>query len=298
VYERVSETDNGVVEARVLGVLRGPRAGLITDIDGTLSPIVAVPSDAVVLPRARDALLGLKKLLEVVAVVTGRSVADARQLVGIDGLLYIGNHGMEVWAGGEAQTVAEVQAWVPRVAVALEELKARAHMPGVVFEEKGPSASVHYRLAADPVRTRRELLELMATTPSMSALRMEEGRMVINLLPPVSVNKGSAVTWLAKEHRLERLVYIGDDLTDTHGFLALRGLRDVGQAETLNIGVVGPETPDSVRQLADMCVGSPHAVAELLTQVMEDLQSSDTMNERELQASGDTEAHGKERASD
>ena len=79
--------------------------------------------------------------------------------------------------------------------------------------------------------------------------------MVLNLLPPLTVSKGSAVNWLVRQHQLEGLVYFGDDVTDAHAFRALRMLRDNNQAETLSIGVVGRETPASVRQLADLSVG-------------------------------------------
>ena len=81
----------GLVE-RLARMLGQPHSGLITDVDGTLSPIVAVPEAARVDPRARAALDGLKPYLDLVAVVSGRSVADARRLVDIDGLIYIGNH--------------------------------------------------------------------------------------------------------------------------------------------------------------------------------------------------------------
>jgi trehalose 6-phosphate phosphatase len=104
-----------------------------------------------------------------------------------------------------------------------------------------------------------------------SGLRVEEGRMVLNLLPPLIVTKGSAVTWLVRRYALERIVYLGDDVTDAHAFRALGVLRQTLGAQTMGIGVVGPETPLSVRQLADATVATVQAVADLLCRVAERL---------------------------
>ncbi|MBV9580157.1 MAG: trehalose-phosphatase, partial [Chloroflexi bacterium] len=99
----------------------------MTDIDGTISPMVARPEEAMVLPRAREALIGLSQRLRVVAVVTGRSVDDARHMVDVDGLTYIGNHGLESLSHGRPETLPEAQPWVPRLATALNAVAA--HLP-------------------------------------------------------------------------------------------------------------------------------------------------------------------------
>ena len=117
---------------------------------------------------------------------------------------------------------------------------------------------------------------VLARDAVTSGLRIEEGRMVINLLPPLTVTKGSAVTWLAREHHLQRIVYFGDDVTDAHAFKALTVLREKARLETLSVGVVGRETPPSVRQLADVTVPSVEAVATTLCAVAEALQTGQT----------------------
>jgi trehalose 6-phosphate phosphatase len=335
VYESHSQRDNAAnLVERVCDLLGSGRAGLVTDVDGTISPIVARPSEAQVLDRARDALSGLRDLLAVVAVVSGRTVADAQAMVGVEGLTYVGNHGLEVWSRERgAEVVNEARPWVPRLAAVLDDLRRQldeTHLDevhngpvhasdgaeragtsiegrasstqnesrsidnkgrlidnegtlierrgglidsaGILIENKGASGSLHYRLAADPERARRVLLEHLARRAVTSGLRIEEGRMVINLLPPLTVTKGSAVTWLVREQRLERLVYLGDDVTDAHAFRALAALRQRGEAQTLSIGVVGSETPPTIRQLADASVPSVEAVADLLAAVHERLQ--------------------------
>ena len=252
---------------QVIHMLSRPRAGLITDVDGTIAPIVERPEDAAVLPLARTSLEQLQRVVPLVAVVSGRQAEDARQMVGIDDLVYVGNHGLEVWAGDHAEVVPEARPWVPRLAAALAAVQQRVQRPGILAENKGVTGSLHYRSADDPDAARAELLEALASAVPVSGLRVEEGRRVLNLLPPLTVTKGSAVRWLAREHQLQAVVYLGDDLTDAHAFSELARLRDRGEAATLSIGVVGPETPLRVRQLADASVPSVACVASLLCAV-------------------------------
>jgi trehalose 6-phosphate phosphatase len=295
VYESASFGDNASLVQRVVDLLRMGRAGLVTDVDGTISPIVEHPQDAQVLARARDALAGLSELLEVTAVVSGRRAGDARAMVGVDGLVYVGNHGLEVWThAGGAEIVPEARPWVPRLAAVLDAIARQLPQAGILIENKGATGSLHYRLAADPERARRELLEILARRAITSGLRIEEGRMVINLLPPLTVTKGSAVTWLARTHGLQQLVYLGDDVTDAHAFRALAALRQTGQARTLSIGVVGRETPASIRQLADATVPSVEAVADLLCEALEQLRAGATMDSG---AGTGRETHGQGRPS-
>jgi trehalose 6-phosphate phosphatase len=295
VYESVSRNDNDGASrtadpaARVLAVVGSGRAGLVTDVDGTISPIVARPQDAAVLPRAREALIGLRDRLVVVAVVTGRGVEDVRRMVGIDGLTYVGNHGLEWLRDGRSDLLPEARAWAPQVATALDQV--RLDLPtrlssGLLVENKGASASLHYRLAPDPEATRAALLASLARWVVPGGLRVEEGRRVINLLPPLTVNKGTAVNQLVREHELDGVVYFGDDVTDAHAFRALRGLREDRGLRTLAVGVVGPETPSSIRELADTSVADAPAVAELLTRVLEGLKSSATMGSERAPGTG------------
>ncbi len=276
-YESEFAPDN-LVE-RVVGLLGGGRAGLVTDIDGTISPIEALPEPARVLPRASQALAGLRDRLSIVAVVSGRTALDARNMVGVDGLTYIGNHGLEILTPLGPQIVAEARPWVPRLEAVLDRVRTDVQLPGVFVENKGVTGSLHYRLTGDPDQARGALLEVLEPAAVTSGLRIEEGRMVINLLPPLTVSKGSAVTRLARENRLQRIVYFGDDVTDTHAFEALRLLRETDQLKTLSVGVVGSETPPGVRQLADVSVPSVHAVADVLWRALEALGASASMGE-------------------
>jgi trehalose 6-phosphate phosphatase len=186
--------------------------------------------------------------------------------------VYVGNHGLELWTDHGPEIAPEARPWVPRLKAVLERVEANlltggSTSGGIVVENKGVTASLHYRNAERPEEARRLLLELLAREALTSGLRIEEGRMVLNLLPPVTVTKGSAVSWLIREHRLNGMVYLGDDLTDAHAFRALKAMRETSDVKALSIGVVGPETPLRVRQLADATVPSCEAVAELLCSV-------------------------------
>ena len=271
-YASASEGDNGSLVDTVVNLLGSGRAGLVTDVDGTISPMVATPGDARVLTEARRALSKLRDALTLVAVVSGRMAADARSMVGIDGITYVGNHGFEVLREHGPEIVPTALPWVPVVAAALEAVMPQIQQPGILVENKGATASLHYRQAPQPQRARQELLQILTNVALTSGLTVAEGRMVINLLPPLSISKGSAVSWLVAEQRLDRVVYIGDDETDAHAFRALQLLRKSGEVRTLGIAVIGPETPPSVRQLADASLPSVNAVADLLDRVAEALK--------------------------
>jgi trehalose 6-phosphate phosphatase len=279
VYARDSEADNALVRRLVNLLGRGP-AGLVTDIDGTISPIAARPEHAGVLAPARGALAGLRDHLEVVAVITGRSVADARRMLNLDNIVYIGNHGMERLVNGQTEVVEEARPWVPRIAAVLDEVARRLDpvlKPGVIIENKGVTVSLHYRLAAHPDAARKALLDIVASCALATGLVIEEGRRVINLLPPVTVNKGSAVRWLVAQHQLEAIAYFGDDITDTHAFIALVQLRRIDGLRTLSVGVVGPESAPMIGELSDASVPSVAAVSGTLCALLDGLKASDTM---------------------
>jgi trehalose 6-phosphate phosphatase len=284
VYASASGTDNLTLVRRVARLLGSGPAGLISDVDGTISPIVAVPAEARVLPLARQALAGLRDVLALVAIFSGRRASDARGMVDLDGLVYVGNHGFEMVSTTESGALAQVEVapealpWVPRLAAVLEDVDAQIRLPGVLIENKGATASLHYRLAPDPEAARRELLAVLHRATLATGFLIEEGRKVLNLLPPLTISKGTALIQLARRRGLRRLVYLGDDVTDAHAFKALAVLGQSGELQTLSIGVVGAETPTSVSEIADAWVPSEAAAAELLWAVLNLLEVSATMD--------------------
>jgi trehalose 6-phosphate phosphatase len=219
------------------------RAAILLDVDGTLAPIVERPEDAGVPPETRAELERLADRYALVACVSGRASADAAATVGVEGLVYVGTHGLEL--------EPEAERW----AGALHEFAARVAWPA---EDKGLSISFHYRGALDEEAARREL-EGVAAAAREAGLRARFGRKVLELLPPIEANKGTAIAALLDGHGLQRALYAGDDTTDLDAFRALDAL-ELG----IRVAVASPEGPPELEEAADLVVESPAALLELL----------------------------------
>jgi len=241
--------------------------GLLTDIDGTISPIAPTPDAARVTLAAQTQLRRLAQHIELVAAISGRAAADAARMVGLPELTYVGNHGLEVWHDNISEPLPEAQPYAAVIAEVLDLAQAQVLLRGVLFENKGVTASVHYRQADDPAAAQEQLGIVLEKLAATHGLRLTQGRMVWELRPPLDVNKGTAVRWLIEQHGLRSVIFVGDDRTDADAFAALRMLREQQHCHTLNIGVVGPDTPTIVRELADVLVegvaGVEQALAEL-----------------------------------
>ena len=238
-------------------VLSERPSALISDIDGTLSPIVALPEEAVVLPECRKALAELIGRIDVVAVISGRTVADARRMVGLDGLLYFGNHGLERWDAveGYRNEAAEFVDEMRDCAVASLEEKLRSE-PEVRIEDKQVVLSLHYRGATRPEEVRQSILGLLGRLLPPDRFAIVEGKMVIEVRPPLAFDKGTVIERLAQERRLKAAVFLGDDATDIDAMKALRRLRASG-LETLAVGVGGEEMPAALAEASDVVLPGP-----------------------------------------
>ncbi len=197
---------------------------LCLDYDGTLVPIAPRPDQAVLDEAGRRLLRALARRLPV-AIVSGRARGALRKLVGVPSLYYVGNHGLEISGPGVRYRAPLPPAW-PRELERLLTGIASDAPPGVLIERKGPTASVHYRLAA-PADRRRWLPVLRARLNLPAAngrLRVVRGKAVLELRPPVSWHKGAAVRWLIDRPALtgRTPVYVGDDATDEDAFRAIR----------------------------------------------------------------------------
>lgn len=247
----------------VTSILRGRRFGLLTDLDGTLSELVSDPEDSIVSPQIRDPLAALCRELHLVAVITGRSAIQARRMVAIDDLLYVGNHGLEQWEKGKLSVPAVVQAHLQVLGELRLSLRSSIAIPGLTFEDKGVSFAIHYRNAPDPEAAALQVQEAVEREGGGS-FRQVGGKMVINILPPVELTKGTAVLDLAESHGLESLVYIGDDVTDLDAFRAIDRLVNDGRCEGLKIGVAGADAPGEIAAEADYTLGGVREVGWFL----------------------------------
>jgi trehalose 6-phosphate phosphatase len=240
-------------------------AGLLSDIDGTLSKIALTPDEAIVDVATRDALQLLTHHLDLVGVVTGRAAHDAEQMLGLEELVYFGNHGMERLEGGRLTVVAAARPFVAAIAETLNAVRQRYPAPGVLFENKGVSGSIHFRLTANPALAQDELLDIVAPLARAAGLQLTLGRMIIELRPPVRTNKGTALSEIVAEHKLRALLYLGDDITDLDAMRALRDLRNAGRLNGLSIGVLDVESPPEIAETADRVVAGVDSARALLT---------------------------------
>jgi trehalose-phosphatase len=243
--------------------LSGSPLAIFLDIDGTLAPIAPRPDAARVPPETLVIVAELTHLRDVhVAVVTGRSVDAARRLVPLDHVGVIGNHGFEI-LGDDGAMIVTPEALRFRDALdaagaRLAEIERR--YPSVVVEDKTWTLSLHYRLA--PREIVPDVTRLVTSAASDLGLLVTSGKEVLELRPPIAVNKGTAVVELAK--RLGALdpdaaaIYIGDDRTDEDAFHALRAAAAHGVA--LRVG--HPEQGE--RTNAEFFVESPAQVSDFL----------------------------------
>ncbi len=196
-----------------------------------------MPDDA----RAEVARLAGRYAL--VACVSGRTGEDARRLVGVDGIRYVGSHGLEL-----APAATE---WSERI---------RSFAAGIDWpvEDKGLTVSFHYRQAGDEDAA-LAYLEEVAEQARREGLVPRFGRKVLEIRPPVHADKGTAVRQLLAEAHLRRALYAGDDTTDLDAFRALDGL-ELG----VRIAVSSDEAPQDLVRSADVVVSSPAELVELL----------------------------------
>lgn len=264
-----------VVDA-CLDVLRHTPAALITDIDGTISAIAPTPFEAVVHAGALRALEKLTGYVRTVAVVSGRAPRDGAAMVGLPGLIYVGNHGMERIVQGSPWTHPAAEAARGPLASALADIEAAVRSqedaPWMLIENKGVTGTVHYRLAPDPEAAAALLEPIAMAAAERHGLRVSPGRMIVELRPALSVNKGTAIRDLADDLGLRGIIFFGDDVTDVDGFLALRELRETGAA-TACVAVLGPETPEAVLAAADLSVTGVTACALTLEAIAARLEA-------------------------
>ena len=252
-------------------LLTAPPAALFLDIDGTLAPIAPTPGEAEVPPAVRSDLAALSEHLTV-AVLTGRAVADARRMVGIEAAVYVGNHGAERWEDGQAAAAPEVAPYLPALrAVAQEAARRFPQRGGYIVEDKGASLSIHYRLAADPERARADALSFAREAGEPGGLRAFEGKMVVEVRAPVDLSKGTALTRLAAERGVKAAAAVGDDTTDIAMFEALRSLREQGALDGFAAAVLGERTPPALTAAADYALDGPGETALFLRRLAERL---------------------------
>jgi trehalose-phosphatase len=256
-----------------LGALLAPlredpaRSAVLSDVDGTLAPIVDDPAAAAVPDAARDVLARLCERYALVACVTGRRSLEARRIVGVDGIVYAGNHGLEVLEAGSDEPVpalglgdrAELAGGFVADLDTSELVRA-----GLMVEDKGPIQALHWRRADDALLARARA-ERIAADAERAGLVPHWGRKVLELRPTSGVDKGSAVRALLADRDIAGVAFGGDDRTDLDAFDALDGLVRAGELESAaRIGVDSEEAPEGLADRCDAVVAGTAGFLEAL----------------------------------
>jgi trehalose 6-phosphate phosphatase len=254
------------------------RAAILTDVDGTLAPIVERPEQATLDPRTIVLIKRLADRYGLVGCISGRRAEEAKRLVRIDGIGYAGNHGLEMLVPGcdgprpdpavlgHERDAAEFVAGLENAALATS---------GLRLEDKGPIQALHWRGADDEALAEAKARDI-ATVAAAAGLKAHWGRKVLELRPKVDVGKDIAVAALlatagvgssepGSAGDVDVAIYAGDDRTDLDAFRRLRELRDSGALKTaICVGVSSPEAPSELAEESDLTVDGPAGWLDVL----------------------------------
>ncbi len=241
--------------------IRGRQLACFLDYDGTLTPIVDNPQDAILSEETGRVLRDLARI-SFVAVVSGRGLGDVRNMVGIEDIYYAGSHGFEIAGPGE---VAKERAreYLPLLDEVERDLKKRVYdIPGAVVERKKYSLAIHFR------KTPREQIgdvekAVDRTTCNYPQLRKSSGKKVFEVQPGLDWDKGKAVLWLMEtlgfdDFEVSLPLYIGDDTTDEDAFVAIRerGITIVVDSGQQSAARYRLNDPQEVRQFLKLMTDS------------------------------------------
>jgi trehalose 6-phosphate phosphatase len=244
-----------------------PHSAVLLDIDGTLAPIVRHAADAHVPEATRTLLIEISRRYRVVGCVSGRRASTARQIVAIGTIAYIGNHGGELLRPGATRPEVDpdLAEWTARV----RDFVARAYTSEhqrirVRSEDKDTIAAFHWRGAPDEEVAAQAVREI-ARRAQEEGFAVHWGRKVLEVRPPVVLDKGLGIAALLRGVPVTAALYVGDDTTDLDAF---RGLRSLVQSGTLGhsvcVAVSSDEAPPELAQEADVTVDGPDGVRRLL----------------------------------
>jgi trehalose 6-phosphate phosphatase len=243
------------------------RSGILLDVDGTLAPIVERAEDAHVPESSSRALAALARRYGCVACVSGRSATEARRLVGVGAIAYAGAHGAELLEPGASapRILPAFASWIDRVSEFAHARDGRdLRALRVRIEDKGPIVAFHWRGAPDEDAARTRI-EGIAAEAEAAGFVAHWGRKVLEVRPPVPVDKGQAVEELLRRCAVRAALYAGDDATDLDAFDALDSLHERGELDTVvKVGVASEEGPPAIVERADLVVEGTAGVAQVL----------------------------------
>lgn len=248
------------------------RSAVLLDVDGVLAPIVEQPDDAHMPETTRRPLIEVAKRYGIVACVSGRRASDARRIVSLGSISYLGSHGSEILRAGTIapELDAELQGWTARVrAFANEAMDEEMRRLRVRLEDKEAIAALHWRGVPDEDEAQRAIASVSVAAEDAGFVT-HWGRKVLEIRPPVRIDKGAGIMRLLHDVDLAAAVYVGDDLTDVDAFRGLDELNATGGiAHVLKVGVRSDEGPPQLEAEADVMVDGTDGVRELLQALAE-----------------------------
>jgi trehalose 6-phosphate phosphatase len=209
---------------------------LLTDYDGTLTPIVARPELANLTVSMRLLLQELQQMHNVtLGIISGRALDDIRNKIGINGIIYAGNHGLEI----EGPGIRFINPLAEEIKPAIAIIRYLLHRTfgttrGVLVEDKGLTLSVHYRLAEtnQTENVKSKLESVMEQADTLGHLKVTSGKKVFEVRPGIEWDKGKAIQLLMRKYgKTEKYsdlisIFLGDDITDEDGFKVIEESRN------------------------------------------------------------------------
>ena len=249
------------------------RAAVLLDIDGTLAPIVEDPAAAHVPEATRQLLIGIARRYQMVACVSGRPASDARAMVAIGTITYLGSHGTELLRAGWTEAVLDpaLEDWARRIhEFGREADTADLRRRRVRIEDKGPIVAFHWRGAPDEDAA-RAAIDAIAARGEAAGLRTHWGRKVLEVRPPLKIDKGAGIAKLLADADLDAAMYAGDDVTDLDAFRMLQQMVEDGHLKhAIRVGVRSEEGPSEITSQADIVVDGTDGVQRLLSALAAD----------------------------
>ncbi len=240
------------------------RVLLLLDYDGTLSPIASRPDLAVLPPETREFIRSIHcRESYILGIVSGRGLADAAAMVDLPGLIYAGNHGLEIQGPGLDFVHPEAEQLRPELDAILVALSERlSGIAGVFVEGKGLTLSVHYRLTPEALLPQVHSVfdAVLAEIEDGDRVRITRGKEILEVRPNVAWDKGRAIAKIAATFPPDTLaVFFGDDLTDEDGFATVHELNGisvfVGTARQPTRALYRLDSPKEVAETLELIAG-------------------------------------------
>ena len=245
-------------------IVRRKPFGLITDMDGTISPIPHDFRQTPIPPPTLPQLTELVSHLDLLAIVSGRTSEAIKDIVNIEGIKYIGHYGMEHWDNDQAILHPDAEVYVPSMRALAKELEPLRSIEGLIIQDKWATISIHYHLCLQPEVAKQQILDLLMKSPYIKNLCIMDEKTNIGIVPRVDIDKGTAVTTLIQQYCLKGAIYLGDDIGDAPAFRAIRLAKRNRGFDGLAILVNGAETSQNLLDEVDYTLNGVRETETLL----------------------------------